>query len=78
MTTTVTFTPEEAAAYLNISVKNLAEHVKRGDIRMHWHKRRKYHLAGEVDMLKSMITNTKHQMTKNKAKETSYCSPFRD
>jgi len=51
----MTFSPEDAAAYLNISVEELSKRVKRGDLRLHSQGKRKYHLAGEVDVLKSMI-----------------------
>lgn len=86
----LTLTPEEAAAYLNISVEKLAEYVKIGSIRTYWHKKQKYHLAGEIDMLKSMISNTQSAQTRLKEKiaenkkdkiskcHDNYCSQFRD
>lgn len=54
-----TYTPEEAAEFLEISMERLEQLTRDGKIRMHKHSRRLYYLGGELDSARSVLSQSK-------------------
>jgi excisionase family DNA binding protein len=50
-----TYTPDEAAAFLGISVDKLAQLTAEGEIRSHCYRKRVFYLGGDLDVARCAL-----------------------